>query len=398
MNIPARRESIGTQTFKASVRHQPDDSAQHPRTNSGMIAILPPPLGLLKRELDKVQHRDSPDCAKVSPILQFSEFCPCKLARFHALQVRSESFDRGDQVTIESKLARGDLETILQAITSPKYSAAGVGQRRQLLLEKLATLIDAAGCFWGWGRGRPGTTAVTPVSAIPFGFTESEWANVARFCLSPEGQRITQDPIFARLKTTRQATVARHDIASDKEWYASSVYQHDLQPAGVDHFLSSVRYCSNDVWCCLTFFRRLKKPRYQHRESEIVDLVMAGIGWLAPQVSESIPEEPFAEITPRQRLVMLFLLDGLSRKQIAANLGLTLHTVNDHVKALYHRFDVQSATDLAARFLKSVRPFVRPAKKYSCVHTNIGDGQPRDLPYHFGYGSLRDESWATKSI
>lgn len=81
---------------------------------------------------------------------------------------------------------------------------------------------------------------------------------------------------------------------------------------------------------------------------------MAGIGWLAPQVSESIPDEAFAGITPRQRLVMLFLLDGLSRKQIAANLGLTLHSVNDHVKALYDRFNVKSATELAARFLKSV--------------------------------------------
>ena len=268
--------------------------------------------------------------------------------------MRDEILDMGDQVTTDSKLARGDLETILQAITSPEFSAAEVGQRRHLLLEKVATLIDAAGGFWGWGRGRPGITAVTPVSAIPFGLTESEWANVARFCLSPDGQRMTQDPIFARLKSTRQATIARPDIVSDKEWYASPVYQQDLQPAGMDHFLTSVRYCSNDIWCCLTFFRRQKKPRYQHRESELLDLAMAGIGWLHPQVSESIPEEAFAEITPRQRLVMLFLLDGLSRKQIAANLGLTLHTVNDHVKALYHRFDVQSATELAARFLKSV--------------------------------------------
>lgn len=47
---------------------------------------------------------------------------------------------------------------------------------------------------------------------------------------------MTQGPNFARLKTTRQATVARHDIVNDQEWYASPVYQQDLQPAGLDHF------------------------------------------------------------------------------------------------------------------------------------------------------------------
>jgi DNA-binding CsgD family transcriptional regulator len=52
-------------------------------------------------------------------------------------------------------------------------------------------------------------------------------------------------------------------------------------------------------------------------------------------------------------MVMLCLLDGLSRKQIASHLGITLHTVNDHMKTLFAQFDVNSTTELAAKFLKA---------------------------------------------
>ena len=47
-------------------------------------------------------------------------------------------------------------------------------------------------------------------------------------------------------------------------------------------------------------------------------------------------------------------LDGLSRKQIAANLAITEQTVGDHLKALYKHFGVHSAGELAAHFLRAV--------------------------------------------
>lgn len=251
-------------------------------------------------------------------------------------------------------LNRGDCENLLQIATKLEQQFAVAGERRRTLLNALAQMIDSTGGFWGWGRGRPGITAVTPVASIPFGFTETEWANIAKFCLSSEGQMMAQEPIFRRLQNANQSTVVRQDIVSDDNWYSSAVYESVLKPVGFDHFLTSVRYCSEDVWCCLSFFRKNTESPFMPRHVALIDLALAGIAWLPPQMSESIPPGAFSEITARQRLVMLFLLDGMPRKQIANNLGLTLHTVNDHVKALYQRFNVQSATELAAKFLKSV--------------------------------------------
>ena len=50
---------------------------------------------------------------------------------------------------------------------------------------------------------------------------------------------------------------------------------------------------------------------------------------------------------------MLLLLDGFSRKMIAAQMSLGEDTVGDHIKNIYRHFQVNSATELAAIFLRS---------------------------------------------
>lgn len=246
------------------------------------------------------------------------------------------------------------LEALLRIVTSVDLQIGEVGERRLKLLLKLAQLIDSPGGFWGWGRGRPGISAVSPVASIPFGYSNSEWASIASVCLSEDGQRLFQEPIFARIGDQKQVTVTRVEIVDDETWYSSAPFLQGFKPANIDHLLSTVRFCSTDIWCCLTFSRRLNSPAFGVREVSLINMAMSGITWLHPQASEAVPPEVFMGITPKQRVVMLFLLDGMSRKQIANRLGLTLHTVNDHVKALYAMFGVQSATELAARFLRSV--------------------------------------------
>ncbi len=65
-----------------------------------------------------------------------------------------------------------------------------------------------------------------------------------------------------------------------------------------------------------------------------------------------MPPEKFAGLTPRQRTITLMLLDGLTRKKAAASLGIGEETVNHHVKFIFRHFRVQSATELAALFLR----------------------------------------------
>jgi DNA-binding CsgD family transcriptional regulator len=257
-----------------------------------------------------------------------------------------------DEKPFQIELA--DYQQLLRLASTADHLHANVAVRRQKFIAGFIEMVGGKGGFWGWGRGRPGITSVVPIASIPIGFAAEEWSQIAEFSLSNEGQKLAQIPIFARLTVVSQATVTRSDLINDELWYASNVFNANLYPIGLDDFLTSVRYFSKDSWHCLTIFRELDRGKFGTREKELLHLAMTGVAWLEPKASESIPPDTFSKITPRQRVVMLYLLDGVPRKQIAAKLGLTLHTVNDHVKSLYEHFGVQSATELSARFLKSI--------------------------------------------
>jgi DNA-binding CsgD family transcriptional regulator len=57
-------------------------------------------------------------------------------------------------------------------------------------------------------------------------------------------------------------------------------------------------------------------------------------------------------LTPAQRRVFTYLVDGIVEKRIAALLGLSRHTVHNHVRAIYRAFEVQSRPELLARLVR----------------------------------------------
>ncbi len=56
-------------------------------------------------------------------------------------------------------------------------------------------------------------------------------------------------------------------------------------------------------------------------------------------------------LTKRERDVTGLILQGLSNKEVAASLGASPFTVNDHLKSIFAKFDVSSRGQLAARLL-----------------------------------------------
>lgn len=59
------------------------------------------------------------------------------------------------------------------------------------------------------------------------------------------------------------------------------------------------------------------------------------------------PDDPFVELTPRETDVLRLLTHGRSNKQIAAELGLGLRTVESHVSNVIAKFGVTSRTEAA---------------------------------------------------
>jgi DNA-binding CsgD family transcriptional regulator/tetratricopeptide (TPR) repeat protein len=59
---------------------------------------------------------------------------------------------------------------------------------------------------------------------------------------------------------------------------------------------------------------------------------------------------PVALLTPRENQVLQWVAEGITDKQIALQLGIKPHTVNVHLKAIYHKLGVHSRTAAALVF------------------------------------------------
>lgn len=71
---------------------------------------------------------------------------------------------------------------------------------------------------------------------------------------------------------------------------------------------------------------------------------------LAPEPSGANPSR--LHLTDRERDVLRGLVDGLSYKQVAARLGVSVHTVRTHIRALYRKLQVQNVAEAVTRAVR----------------------------------------------
>jgi len=72
------------------------------------------------------------------------------------------------------------------------------------------------------------------------------------------------------------------------------------------------------------------------------------LGWLAAPMSQPQPE--LATLTDREREMLEHLASGMAYREIATVCGITVETVHSHLKRVYEKLHVRSATEAVARF------------------------------------------------
>jgi DNA-binding CsgD family transcriptional regulator len=254
---------------------------------------------------------------------------------------------------MSDRISISRLGMLLRLVTEVMDRTDDVAQRRHDLIEGLGRQVSAAAGFWAWGRGNPIDSAITPVAALCFGMSPEGWQKAIQISLGPDSVRLFSIPIRERMREGAHVTVTRSMLHSDDAWAAETDFRRELHATGMDNMMVSVNYYSNDCWFHTTLGRPPGEADFSPEDAGLLQLAMSSVSWMQPRISEAVPAEKFIGLTARQRTVLLHLLDGQSRKQIASHLRITLHTANDHIKAIYEHFQVGSATELAAKFLQS---------------------------------------------
>jgi DNA-binding CsgD family transcriptional regulator len=223
--------------------------------------------------------------------------------------------------------------------------------RRRTLVKGLAGMVGSDFTFWAWGRGHPQRGPVVPVAVISIGgsaTTQRGWNSLA---LSPLMDREIRTPV-APLVRPQKATL-RRDLFSDARWAGSELRAAIGATIAMDEWLHAVRYCGPDTWCNFWFSRRIGKPPFTEADRRTLDLILRHVTLLhTVEADGDLPAGMMLGLTHRQRTVLLMLLDGQPRKVIADSLGISQHTVNEHVKVLFQHFGVRSVPSLAAKFLR----------------------------------------------
>lgn len=100
----------------------------------------------------------------------------------------------------------------------------------------------------------------------------------------------------------------------------------------------------------------LKKDSPQRLVEAIKEIYLGG-AFMNPGIAQKIlkfflPQAKNTQLSVREKEVLKLLADGYSYKMTAAQLGLSYHTINAHVKNIYDKLHVQSLGEAIAYYYK----------------------------------------------
>jgi DNA-binding NarL/FixJ family response regulator len=93
---------------------------------------------------------------------------------------------------------------------------------------------------------------------------------------------------------------------------------------------------------------------------EAIEVVYAGGAPMSPQIARRVIERfqqkarPVGEeiLTPKEREIVLGLVEGASYKMLAGRLNVTIETIRSHIKNIYSKLHIHSKAEVISKSLK----------------------------------------------
>jgi DNA-binding CsgD family transcriptional regulator len=246
-------------------------------------------------------------------------------------------------------LGEDDVREIVRLLGAVIVSRQDFSSVKRQLVEGLCQLIEADAWIWSLGCFvEPGAQPVYLAMAHG-GFDEARYTRLLLAASHPD-MAWTSEKMLAEMRAKgAHVTRLRQQVVDEAAFVASGVAAH-LHEADIGPFIFSLRPIDDRAVSVIGLYRRQGAPAFCERDSRIAHILLTELPWLHEQ---GWPEDRGASVprlSPRLRLVLNLLLDGRSRKEMAASLSLSEHTVAQYQKALYRHFGVTSHATLLRRF------------------------------------------------
>jgi hypothetical protein len=265
---------------------------------------------------------------------------------------------RDDAPTVGDMAALVRLEGELgELATGPEPEEA---QRRHAL-DGMARLVGATAAVWARldGLRSPGHPLLG--GAVVWGF-EGEHERHTFFGYVEDAQVRMPDPMLPVVRhrlTPPVCSFLRHELVDDRGWYRSPHVAELRRSGRVDSCIYTIRLDDDGGGgAAIALHRPWGARPFGERERALVDVFYREsrrLRVLARRSREGGQSPSEIALPPRLVQTLAALARGLSEKQVAAELGLSQHTVHDYVKELHRRLRVQSRGELLARYLGGER-------------------------------------------
>jgi DNA-binding CsgD family transcriptional regulator len=158
-------------------------------------------------------------------------------------------------------------------------------------------------------------------------------------------------PLGRKVRRGYHFTSNRDQLVKDSAWYDHPTVKRHRLRHGIDHSMHSIYPLDEPgVISGVGFYRRVGRPPFTALQRRIVHIVVGEVDWLHYADFPQDRGQEVPALSPRQRVVLVMLLEGRSRSEIARLLHISPHTSHDHTKAVYRHFHVTSQVALIRRF------------------------------------------------
>ncbi|MCB1061527.1 MAG: hypothetical protein KDN20_01240 [Verrucomicrobiae bacterium] len=261
------------------------------------------------------------------------------------------------EVSSELVIPEKDARDMVRLLAEVASAEGGHEEKKRILMDGLCKLVSAD--YWIWGLVSDYDPDKSPIhtSIITGGFKEEQ---VPKLILALDNRELedAMRPLGRELKEKGvQVTRLREEYDSD------DVFRHERvhrlwKEADIGAPLVCYRPVANNCLSGIGIYRRFDRPDFSRREARIAHIILTEVSWLHEQgwPWESALQVP--QLPHRCQMALNLLLEGLSRKQIADQMDISIHTANEYVKHIYGFYEVHSHAELLNRFRKgnSERP------------------------------------------
>ncbi|WP_428306924.1 helix-turn-helix transcriptional regulator [Lacipirellula sp.] len=233
---------------------------------------------------------------------------------------------------------------LLARLAEPTVGLA-VPERKRQFAGGVAEIIDADA--WAWAsvavdHENPGVLAAS--CQISDGWQSEAEQSQVQALFAPEGGRgISQAAVYSALQAGTPTTFLMHELRRGKAGAASQTGE-ELQ------LLLSFFPIDEDAATRVAFYRRPQRADFALREKQIVALLFGQVEWLHRHGVHPRAQQQAIKLSPREQQVLTLMLNGDTRKKIAAKLGIREYTVAGYQKKLHRSFGVTSRAELQAHF------------------------------------------------